>query len=463
MKILMISAGLPPKRTGGLPLYVSYLHEELARRGHDIIYLATNAADVPGRPRITRLSESVNEYSLVSSGNWLPWEAMPLPLSDVRASRRVKKCLVEFVDHLRPDIIHIHEILCFPVELVTLLRSRGYKLIFTAQDYASICPTIQLFRHDGQLCTLQAHELQCGECVRRWRSGALRPIKRRLLRSISGTVFDSQLTRTALRYFGGALDRMAAPLLYRGSLYRHRRIKFVEHFKSFDLILCMSQMQRDLISNIVGDGAPIRHIYLSLPTYGTGGVMQRANDATTSSISIRFGALNVDQETKGRGLLLEGFGGLRRVSSGAELHLFGRTTGESIPGVFYHGSYQSSDLDTILSAIDVGVIPSIWPEAYAYVGPEMLTRGVPLIVSSAGAMREYVIPYFNGLHFDPAKIGALQAAMQELACNPQLLAALKANAPHSSQGIRRFNDHVDEMEMIYAQLLGASPEKGCAG
>lgn len=83
----------------------------------------------------------------------------------------------------------------------------------------------------------------------------------------------------------------------------------------------------------------------------------------------------------------------------------------------------------------------------------MLTRGVPVIASTAGAMREYVIPYVNGLHFDPAVPGQLKAAMEAVASDRELLKKLKLNASKSEQGIVRFDDHVNEMESIYAEVL----------
>lgn len=457
MKILMISAGLSPKRIGGVPLYVRSLRDELARRGHEIVYLATDSADSRRRPGITQTNQSAPEYLLISPGNRLPWELMPRPLSDIHASRQTKDCLATFVDQVKPDVIHFHEILCFPLELVSFLRSRGFKQIFTTQDYSSICPTIQLYRHDRQLCTLRADELQCHLCVSRWRHPSLRPATDWLIRSIAGTGPDGRLVRGALRRVGGVLDRLIAPFIYRPSLYRKRRIESVKHLQSFNLILCMSQLQRQLISNIVGDSVPIRHVYLSLPTYGSRALDGRPEDTTRPATPIRFGALNVDQEVKGRQLLLDEFSSLHHLNSHVELHMFGHMKGSDRAGVTYHGPYQSSDLDNILSTIDVGIIPSIWPEAYGYVGPEMLTRGVPLIVSSAGAMTEYVIPYVNGLHFDPSKRGALQDAMDQLASDPQLLGSLKANAPSSRQGIMEFREHVDVMEEIYGNMLsGAS-------
>jgi glycosyltransferase involved in cell wall biosynthesis len=169
----------------------------------------------------------------------------------------------------------------------------------------------------------------------------------------------------------------------------------------------------------------------------------------------RFVALNINQVEKGRDLLLSEFQSLHEDMKNVELHLFGDSEDRQLPGVVCHGSYKIREMDAILSRMDVGIIPSIWPESYAYVGPEMLTRGVPLIVSTAGAMQEYIIPNVNGLLFDLKVPGQLKTAMRSVANDPELLKRLKINAAIRTQGIVRFDDHVNEMEAIYAEVVGS--------
>ena len=75
-------------------------------------------------------------------------------------------CFLSFIDELKPDVVHVQETLCLPLDLVSELRARGHAVMLTAQDYSAVCPTITLFRHDQQICPLRAHELQCHLCVR---------------------------------------------------------------------------------------------------------------------------------------------------------------------------------------------------------------------------------------------------------------------------------------------------------
>jgi len=205
------------------------------------------------------------------------------------------------------------------------------------------------------------------------------------------------------------------------------------------------------MSDAIGDARNCRQIYLSVSSYADKQASTQLTQQPNGAI-VRFVALNINQTVKGRDLLLREFQSLRENRKNVELHLFGDTPDPDLPGVVRHGPYESNELDEILSSMDVGIVPSLWPETYAYVGPEMLTRGIPLIASTAGAMREYVIPDFNGLHFDPAVPGQLRSAMESVASGPELLKKLKLNAPKSEQGLMRFGDHVNEMEAIYLEV-----------
>jgi glycosyltransferase involved in cell wall biosynthesis len=213
----------------------------------------------------------------------------------------------------------------------------------------------------------------------------------------------------------------------------------------------MSKLHYSLMISAIGDSQICRQIYLSVSSYADKQPSVQLTQTARDGI-IRFVALNINQVVKGSEILLREFQSLHEDKKNTELHLFGDTEDTHLPGVVRHGPYKSSELDAILSPMDVGIVPSIWPESYAYVGPEMLTRGIPLIVSTAGAMREYVIPNVNGLHFDPAVPGQLKAAMASLASDSELLKKLKFNAPKSEHGIKRFADHINEMEAIYVEV-----------
>lgn len=452
----MISAGLPPKRTGGVPLYVTDLRNELARRGYDVRYLDTNCQDESRKPRITQTAGSPLDYSFFNSGRRFHVGVMPTPFSEVHASDESRKCFLDFIHELKPDIVHFHETLCVPLDLVSALRDCGHTVIYTVEDYSPVCPTVQLFTHDQRLCTLKTDELECETCVRKWPVARLPTNADWANPIVKGDGFSARARRALLRYLGLVINPFVVGRAFRKEAYRARRVDAVRHLRACNLLICMSKQQYSLMTSIFGDAGNMRQVYLSLESYQQPKPKQTTEHPQTAGNVIRFAALNTNQINKGGELLLHAFQSLRAEICNVELHLFGDKDGARTEGVVYHGTYDRSDLDTLLAPMDVGVIPSLWPEAYAYVGPEMLMRGIPLIVSVAGAMPEYVIPEFNGLHFDPTEPGSLRMAMRKLATDQALLNRLKSNAPASTQGIVLFSNHVDQMESIYAEVLGSS-------
>ena len=63
--------------------------------------------------------------------------------------------------------------------------------------------------------------------------------------------------------------------------------------------------------------------------------------------------------------------------------------------VYYHGSYNVKNLNCILEKADVGIVPSIWEEAYGLVGIELLAKGIPVIGNKRGGIVGYTIDNYT--------------------------------------------------------------------
>jgi glycosyltransferase involved in cell wall biosynthesis len=60
----------------------------------------------------------------------------------------------------------------------------------------------------------------------------------------------------------------------------------------------------------------------------------------------------------------------------------------------------------------VVVLPSRWPETWGLVVPEAMAQGTPVVVSSQAGSAELVTRHGGGMVFDPARPGALDAALK---------------------------------------------------
>jgi len=60
-------------------------------------------------------------------------------------------------------------------------------------------------------------------------------------------------------------------------------------------------------------------------------------------------------------------------------------------GVELRGLYDRYELDLLLDEVDVGIMPSIWEEAFGYTGLEMIAKGIPLIANPLGGIVDYAL------------------------------------------------------------------------
>ena len=224
----------------------------------------------------------------------------------------------------------------------------------------------------------------------------------------------------------------------------------------------MSQCQVDVFTRCGVDPAKLRLMRLGRRSLNTRPLPPKSARPATAGGGdgggplIVFGS-NLDLIPKGRDVVEREFRLIADRGVPAELWLYGGDPKIENPLVRYRGPYASADLDGHCRTADVGLVPSVWYESYGYVGPEMLTRGLPVIASDVGAMKEYVHDGRNGLLFDPAVPGALADTVARLAADRTLLADLTAGAERSVGEFQSFDAHLDDVERFYAELLAPSP------
>jgi glycosyltransferase involved in cell wall biosynthesis len=111
---------------------------------------------------------------------------------------------------------------------------------------------------------------------------------------------------------------------------------------------------------------------------------------------IRFGYVGGISPIKELDVLIQAF---RSTRGNQELYILGRGTEEDIEDlkekidgdkrIRYHGPYEPKDLPGIFSSIEYSVFPSGY-ESFGLTARESLSAGVPIIVSSKGALFDLV-------------------------------------------------------------------------
>ena len=263
--------------------------------------------------------------------------------------------LAALLREFNPQLIQVQSLVFWPLSLIEQLIATGARTVVALYDYYPITPVY----------TLQ---------------GARRP----------EDVFTLAYVRQQLG--SDALDYMT-----------ERRSIMQRSLARVDRRIVLSQDQRSVLSTIY----PLDYQVIEP------GIVPFVPLAKRSEPAFRFGFLGTLLPQKGWPLIVHAFEQVRRKHATAELRLYGRSPVASAPspGVRTLGSYVPSDLPRIFSEIDVGLIPSVFPETYSIVLSEMWHAGIAPGVSDIGALAERVTNDVNGKKLPPNDVNALADAM----------------------------------------------------
>ena len=250
--------------------------------------------------------------------------------------------------------------------------------------------------------------------------------------------------------------RMVRRWAVRAGSYQRRRETMLSILRQLDLICGNSDMTTALyrqiggLENVETDETftlnTIRHAPLARSAWRRGG-------------PLRILVLNVRRAHKGLDLLRYELTRLPQPTARKLRFLAWGCSRIESPLVENQGSYTESQLDAICQDADFGLVPSVWQETYGFVGAEMLSRGLPVIASQMGAMREYIAEGQDGLLFDPLQPGELARVLTQLATDDELQDRLINGASESWRKFYSFQRHIDQLVYRYEQLLNA-PKRG---
>ena len=397
-------------------LLISLFHPELVRGGaQQICYeLFEGLRDTPGiepfllasidsaypalyksGARITGFDGRPNEYLYLSAEYDYLWHKTGSPLH--------VEAFQEFLETIRPDVIHFHHFLTFGIDLVTLARQvlPNARIVFTFHEFLSICHANghMMRTTDGSLCK-HASPVRCHQCFP---------------------------------------ERSPEQFLM-------RRMWFLRHLAAADAFTCPS---RFMIEHYVDWGLSrekITHVTNGQQDHG-GGFDRFVPDAPRN----RFGFFGQMVDVKGVHIVLravsflrsQGFIDFRVELNGDNLRYASVPVREEIETfleveallppaeriVIDNGSYQVDQLETRMARVDWCVVPSIWWEIFGLVISEAWMFGKPVLCSNVGGPKERITDGVDGLHFAVGDPRSLANAMRRACDEEGLWQRLRKNLP----------------------------------
>lgn len=486
MKILHTGWGFRPWRAGGLIAYAEDLMQAQAEDGHRVGYFcAGRQYPLLRRPRLHRWSRAeVQIYEVLNSPMHVAVDmgtSDPLQeLDEPHTERLFREVVAEF----QPDVLHLQELFGLPSSLIDIAHEAGVPVIMTLQDYLPLCPTLKLFDTEGRVCLRRDPGEQCSRCC------AAAPTDSKDLQTPTLGVHLVNLGRrmprtrdAAWRAFGlaskwspprrlrksaASQNRTLPPMIETtpprapAAAYQRRRDQNVERLSRADLLLAMSNRVREIYSQLGVDPERLRTLHLTVEHLAS--LRPRSFDRPPRPL--RFASLNGSASVqKGAAVILEAVRRLDAVGLGHDytLALHGpieerfRAELERSPAVRLEGPYDPAALNELLEGVDVGIVPSVWEEAYAYVGMEFLAKGIPVIGNARGGITDYIEPGQTGWLNEDSSGQGLAELMAAAIRRPEDVCTLHGRiVARRDELIKTVDHHVSELEEIYLGVLAGS-------
>jgi glycosyltransferase involved in cell wall biosynthesis len=387
---------------GGAETMLVLTADLLRRAGHEVVPFAVAEERTLATPVRDRLppaagSGSRTRFGEAWAGTWSP---------------RSYRALAEVVDHVRPDVAHVHHVFeRLTTSVLDALHRRRVPTVMTLHDYKPVCPNYRLFT-EGAPCTRclsgRYVEVVRHRCLEgsRWRSVA--------------AAADAYVSRARGLY--GRVDRFVAPSAF-------LRDRVVEGGLPADRV-------QVLANPVVAAGEP-RHVREEPPylLYASRLVAEKGVDTLLDAAGRLPGGVRVRLAGSGR----------------IERQVRARIAAEDLP-VDVLGPLPPADVAGQVRGAAAAVLPALWWENCPMTVLEAGAQGVPVVATSVGGIPELVDDGVTGLLVPPGDAAALAGALTRLVEHPGTAARMGAAA---WARVRERHDpvaHVAALQALYAEV-----------
>ena len=472
MRVLHVGSGFRPFRRGGLVAYAEDLMAEQVGRGHDVTYFFSGRHYPVARgPRLRRWARGgVAMLEVVDSPLYDHGRQPGLELDEPE----VERMFAAVLDEVRPDVVHVQELAGLPSSVLGIARDADAPVVVTLQDYFALCPAFKLLDAEGRVCLRRDVGADCvattaadprppGILI----DGTVQLHLKRLpvLRSATGPRPRHYIRRAAQRISAVEAERRRrraprVPADGAAAAFQRRRDVNVARLNGADRVVAMSHRVAEIHRQLGVDERRLTTIHLTLAH-----IERLTPRRIVPSAPLTFGTLaGFESEAKGGLLLLDAMRALEAHARAGRLRLLVlgdidprlRAMADGVAGIEIRGRYPTGGQDRALDEIDVGLVPSVWEEAYGFAGMEFLAKGIPVIANAIGGMPDYVRDGETGWLNHSCSATELARLMDGLVARPEAVrernAALIAGRDAIVTPLAR---HADEIDALYAEVAGA--------
>lgn len=462
MRILIVGDNID--NIGGVCNYTRPLYNELSKSNNEVYYLYSSSNvnceyDFTFRPKYKfvtpRIIKIVNSENLTKN-----YDNLDIDITSDKNDDLFKKIISE----IRPDVMHINEIIGFSSNIIDLALRENIKVFVTVHEYWWLCPHRVMVDFNGKICEGPVNLSKCSYCInsikKNFNSDKIK-FKYRL-QAASPKLFN-MIMHIKKKMVGNKQVvpcnnniEKEIPLDYPIDIaVRNRLSKNIERLNSCNNIIAVSKDVENVLIKygVKKDKIIVQHIGSTIAE------KQIASDKVTNPEHIVFGYIGGVGYYKGIHVLAEAFSLLSAEEKAkVQIDVYGRGDNNYIDSIrktylngsadtnfCFRGAYYPQDIEAITKNIDIMVLPSLCADTAPQTIFESFSAGIPIIAPNIGGFPDFVIDKHNGLLFEPGSAVSLKEKIQYIIEHYEMIGQFRTRIPK----LKKIKENADELIELY--------------
>ncbi|QWA09351.1 glycosyltransferase [Sodalis ligni] len=423
MRVLLTAHQFFPAYKAGTEILTLSVAKELSRHGHEVRVFTGHLGDesLEESDRYDEYEyEGIHVYRFHHA--YTPMAGQTSLIEVGYKNELALRFFREIVEEFKPDLVHYFHLNRLGIGLINYLADQAVPQYFTPTDFWMICPTAQLMLGEGEFC--EGPDAEAGNCIKHFADNSIGGFAGGLVNHIP-TWIVKQLARITKNN----------PIIQYPMSQEVRALST----RVSQTVLAMNKLDGIIAPNAFMKQLFIRYgVNLDLISESPFGIDLNFDDKTARVINyqspLNVGYIGTLAPHKGCHVVIEAF---NKLPAGlAILYIYGDSTefpdyyhklislADNNKDIHFCGTFPNAQINSVMSALDVLVVPSIWYENTPLVLYSAQAAKCPVIASDLPGISIVIKNGINGFLFEPGNINALSEHLKSISSNRELIKTL---------------------------------------
>jgi glycosyltransferase involved in cell wall biosynthesis len=466
-RLLFVIHGYPPHAYGGIEINTKYLAENLKDKFDIFIFSRLSNKD---KEDFTIIDDSTSNVAVTYIVNNYRWQGARF--TDRFISKKIDGIFADYIDRIKPDIVHIQHLLGLSTGIMRILNERKIPILISLHDYWFGCHRTNLITNLELRCECLDDTICCVDCAMRpeieklTNFKAIKWFKQKIISSMRKSVDslkDQNLDDLMTNFSDSVTDNLKAVLTRR--LYLKNLLAGAKHLlvPSLWLQRVYERFGFDFDNYLVmpcGCFVPNKQNSASLDSNS-----YHIDSTNKSPINIAY--MGTLRKVKGVHILIEACKALYDkgyTKDDMNVIIYGDGSDESYKNelfalskdyaIEFKGAYDHESISKIMTGIDILVIPSLWHETYSMIIREAHLCGLPVITTDLEAQKSGITDNKSGLLVKPGDPDDLAKKIEFILKNKDCLKnARRYIQENEVKKIILIDDYALQLSELYLKLI----------